>query len=149
MKRITILTAVIFAALSFTSCAPSTESSGWLNGTTWKADLAGKQYTGSIGSWSHVAIITEGFIKIHFSILGYKLTYEYGGDSATGEGSIVSRLSPDYNYPELLFPIVVGGDKDNPDIEYCEGIISDDFKTIHFDTFNTGAFVFTNIDFTR
>ena len=150
MKKLTLFMAAAFiAAMALTGCAPSTESSDWLKGTTWKADLAGVQCTANHDTWVDGGIIDEGFIKIHFTITGYRLAIEYSQGVGKSMTSTVSRLSPDYNYPELNFPFVVGGDEDNPEIEYSTGIISEDFKTIHFDTFKTRFSVFRDIDFTR
>ena len=115
---------MIFAALSFTSCAPSTESSGWLKGTTWKADVAGDN--------------GEGYIKIHFyAIGGYKLDIH----TNESETHLVTTMSPDYDFPTLYFPIEWDVEDDKPvNVIYNTGTFSEDFKTLHFDTFRDRSF---------
>ena len=149
MKKLTLMMAAAFiSVVALTGCTPSTESSDWLKGTIWEADLIGKQV--SVGSLDGDRKINGGMIKIQFSSQGYQLNYVFSAElGITSQGEITSRRFPDYNFPELVLPIVVGGDKDDPKIEYCTGIMSNDFNAIHFDTLSTGNVVFKDITFVR
>lgn len=133
MKTTTLIATVIFAAMALCACAPSTESSDWLKGTTWKADLAGIQYhfNGPKGFFDYQTL-EEGSITIHFTTNGYKLQI----DSKSLEELTVTKMFPDYDFPTLYFPISWKEENKQPvDIIYNTGTMSEDFKTIHFETF--------------
>ena len=132
-KLILFIAAAFIAAVALTGCAPSTESSDWLKGTTWKADLAGIQYrfNGPKGFFDYQTL-EEGSITIHFTTNGYKLQI----DSKPLEDLMVTKMFPDYDFPTLYFPISWKEENKQPvDIIYNAGTMSEDFKTIHFESF--------------
>ncbi|MBP5504965.1 MAG: hypothetical protein J6X89_02550 [Bacteroidales bacterium] len=149
MKKLTLLIAAAFiSAMALTSCIPSTESSGWLKGTTWEADLVGKQVSYGYMDGEHT--INGGLMKIHFSSQGYKLIYEFSADlGITSQGQITSRSFPEYSFPELNIPFTIGDDKDDQETVYSTGIFSDDLDEIYFDELNTGNMVIKDVTFIR
>lgn len=133
-KLILFIAAAFIAAVALTGCAPSTESSGWLKGTTWKADLAGVQYreNGRMGLSEDYQTLEDGYITIHFTTNGYKLQI----DSKYMKAIVWAKLFPDYDFPSLYFPISWEEENKQPvNIIYNVGTLSDDFKTIHFESF--------------
>ena len=162
MKKLFLLMAVaVFAAMTLTSCETDIESSGWLKGTTWKADLAGKSYKENerMGLFPGETPISEGLIKIHFTSNGYTLNIDVRYDIGGAESNLRTRVFPDYEYPTLYFPIEWDEvDKKPVNIVYNVGTISEDLKTIHFDEFRTRGYnwgdytsytVYEDVDFIR
>ena len=138
MKKLILLAAAAFvAALTLTSCEPDTESSGWLKHTSWKADLAGKQIIWDSFGIQQESDITEGFISIRFSGSGYTMRASCSGNNEFRVQSI-TKIFPDYDYPKLLFPYPYKSNDGEELIEYSTGVISEDLKSIHFDSFVIG-----------
>lgn len=135
MKKLTLFMAAAFiAAMTLTGCVPSTESSSWLKGTTWKADLSGVQCRdiGIKGLSEDYRTMEDGVITIHFTTNGYKLQI----DSEDMKAIVWAKVFPDYDFPSLYFPISWEEENKQPvNIIYNVGTISEDFKTIHFETF--------------
>lgn len=133
-KLILFIAAAFIAAVALTGCAPSTESSDWLKGTTWKADLSGVQYrdNGIFGLRDNYETLEDGYISIHFTTNGYRLHVS----TKSMESIEWTRIFPDYDFPSLYFPISWEEENKKPvNIIYDVGTISEDFKTIHFETF--------------
>ena len=162
MKKLTLFMAASFiAAMALTGCAPSTESSDWLKGTTWKADLAGNTVIEELNGRSIEQTVREGTARIRFTGGGYimRIDIELGSDEGDSSSALnsqqITRVFPDYAYPELFFPFPIGETKDDPTCAYSTGIISEDFKSIHFESFilsrfkSGPSFVAKNITFTR
>ena len=138
MKKLTLLIAAAFiAAMTLTSCEPDIESSGWLKGTTWKADLAGKQIIWNDFGIEHKSDITEGFISIRFSGSGYTMRASVSGNSEFRVQQI-TKIFPDYDYPSLMFPYPYKTKDGQELVEYSTGVISEDLRSIHFDSFVIG-----------
>ena len=142
MKKLTLLiAAAIFAVMTLTGCEPDRESSGWLKGTTWKAILDEDNGDGSI--------------KIHFTQNGYRLNI----DARYNKVRAITRFFPDYEYPTLYFPISWDEEDGKPvNVIYNIGTISEDLKTIHFDSFRDRGYTigsfsgyneYKDIDFIR
>lgn len=163
MKNLSLTVfAAFLAVIALCGCQPDPASEGWLKHTTWKADMAGKTVTEVFDDSEFDNTVREGSILIKFSGNGYSMNVDldYVSDSPDYNGGFYSRtitkLFPDYDYPELQFPFVVGGSKDNPEIEYSTGIISEDLKSIYFESFYLskgstimGPIVAKDITFTR
>ena len=156
-KLILLIAAAVIAAMALTGCETDIENSSWLKGTTWKADLAGKSYQTNemMGLFPGEAPISEGSIKIHFTSSGYTLRV----DAPYEKVILTTRLFPDYEYPTLYFPIEWDEVDNKPiNIIYNIGTISEDLKTIHFDSFRSKGHdwstwssytVYEDIDFIR
>ena len=146
MKRQTlILVAFICALFSLSSCEVDTSSSAWLNGTGWEADLKGYVLDGESIS---------GSIRLYFKNGGYEFQAGYGQfNEAWGTYNnsfrTFSETLPEYDFPKLVFTLDPGSGESAVS---NTGILSDDLKSIHFDSFSLpgeGGDSFTDLNFVR
>ena len=108
-----------------------------------------------MGLFPSETTLSEGYILIHFTANGYRLRI----DTDFSKVILTTKLFPDYDYPTLYFPIEWDEvDKTPVNIVYNIGTISEDRKTIHFDTFRerghdwgdfTSYTVYEDVDFIR
>lgn len=156
-KTILLFAAAFIAVLALTGCEPDTESSNWLKNTTWKADLSGKQFIDHFDDDfpESEGTVTSGEIVIHFTGNGFRVRIDSEGDSSL-HSQLVAKISPDYKFPKLLFPVSWAERDGKPvDVIYDTGIFSEDLKTLHFDSFRSrpskfgSYFVFKDLDFAR
>ena len=146
MKRqILILATLSLAIISFTSCEVDTSSSSWLNGTGWEADLKGYVLNGESISSS---------LRLYFKNGGYEFQGGYGQfNEAWGTDNnnfrTFSETLPEYDFPKLMFTLDLGSGESAVS---NTGILSDDLKSIHFDSFKLpgeGGDSFANLNFVR
>ena len=147
MKRQTlILVAFICALFSLSGCDDDTSSSAaWLKNTGWEANLDGYVLDGESIS---------GKIRLFFRNGGYEFVGGYGHFNETwgtyDHGfRTESKTAPEYDFPKVTFNMTDGPEEA---AVYNTGILSDDLKVIHFDTFKLFSLdgdEFKNIDFVR
>lgn len=146
MKRQILILAALFCALvSFTSCEVDTSSSSWLDGTGWEADLKGYVLDGESIS---------GSLRLYFKNGGYEFQGGYGQfNEAWGTYNnsfrTFSETLPEYDFPKLVFTMDLGSGEGAVS---NTGILSDDLKSIHFDSFKLpgeGGDSFTDLNFVR
>ena len=146
MKRQILILASLFCALfSLSSCEVDTSSSAWLNGTGWEADLKGYVLDGESIS---------GSLRLYFKNGGYEFQGGYGQfNEAWGTYNnsfrTLSETLPEYDFPKLVFTLDPGSGESAVS---NTGILSDDLKSIHFDSFSLpgeGGDSFTDLNFVR
>ena len=148
MKRVLLLIVALMPLMLLGSCDIDTDSDAWLNRTVWQADLAGVEVVDYSGE---VSKVESGSMRLMFRSVGYNLVYECRLKGYNAAGSVQSLTPVEYGFPTVIVFVEY---KDEYDVEHLLrniGTVSDDLKTLHFDSFQTSptSLVFTNLDLKR
>ena len=136
--------ALAFAAL-FISVSCSKESYSSIVGI-WEASLAGTP-----DPQNPDELIVEGYCRLLFGTLRFQ--YEYKTNHLNGSGEVyglVTNQCINYNYPNVGISINVGGTKEDPEYATSNGILSEDGKTMYFESLDFGhGAIFRGLTFTH